>query len=254
MRRSASAWSCSPRTCGTPGVAPMPRPRRPPGAARSWPRPGRRWTGWPATRSAGPATSPRCSRRRRSAWASPRTWTAVRSCPIGRWPRCWACRPAETSRSRRTPPIASRCASPAPMAPRCPPRSCRCSGRRGPGCRCAAWTWTSTAPTARASRCSSTRRRCSTTTAGRAAPSARSSTSAAGGATPRNSAFSPTPPGCSTPRSITRPRSASWCGWRCRRWPTTRCSTSSPRRARWCGPGSPTATRRARPSCARRWC
>ena len=95
MRPSASAWSCSPRTCSTPGLAPMPRPRRPPGAARSWPRPGWRRTGWPATRSAGPATSPRCSRRRRSAWASPRTWTAVASCPIGRWPRCWACRRAE---------------------------------------------------------------------------------------------------------------------------------------------------------------
>ena len=165
-----------------------------------------------------------------------------------------ACRPAETSRSRRTPPTAFRCASPGPMAPRCPPRSCRCSGRRGPGCRCEAWTWTSTAPTARASRCSSTRRRCSTTTAGRAGPSARSSTSAAGGATPRNSASSPTSRGCSSPRSTTRPPWASWCGWRCRRWPTTRCSTSSTRKVRWCGPGSRTATRRARPSCATRWC
>ena len=72
--------------------------------------------------------------------------------------------------------------------------------------------------------------------------------------TPRSSAFSATPPGCSTPRSTTRRRSASWSAWPSRRWPTTRCSTSSPRRARWSAPAWPTATRRARPSCATRWC
>ena len=252
MRPSAWAWSCSPRTCGTPGVAPMPRPRRPPGAARSWPRPGRRWTGWPATRSAGPVTSPRCSRRRRSAWASPKTWTSVHRAQSG------AGRDAGSAARRKHLAVGGHRRA-HPDAHR--RRRWHTAVRRGA---VAAAGGADRAAGARRGRGRLPPRRLAHLAARDPAPlfdddgrprgaigafldvSGRRRDAEEQRFADATRLLNASLDYTATLGKLVRRR--------CRRWPTTRCSTSSPRRVRWCGPGSPTATRRARPSCARRWC